>query len=70
MQRHSLTCNEGKPKIIFDEGVYNPVKNVFEEMEAIGIVVENNDRFYPYFIFYDFETWLQTLKTNSIGLSH
>ena len=36
--------------------------NVFEMLEVNGINVPNELRYYPYFIYYDFETWLKPNK--------
>jgi hypothetical protein len=52
MSRHSLICNKGNPKIIFEEGNYKPTSSVFEKLEVNGIIVSKELRFYPYFIFY------------------
>ena len=40
---------------------------MFENLELNGIDVPKEMRFYPYFIYFDFETWLKTVesKTNS-----
>jgi hypothetical protein len=65
MNRHSLICNKGNPKIIFEEGNYKPSSSVFEKLEVNGILVSKELRFYPYFIFYDFETWLRPNESQS-----
>jgi hypothetical protein len=59
MARHMLTCNKGNQKIIFEEGNYSPKSSIFEKLEEHGILVEKELRFYPYYIFYDFETYLK-----------
>lgn len=59
LKRHYLTCNTVAPKIIFEEGEYSPKQNVFEEMDIYKIFVPHDMRYYPYFILYDFETWLK-----------
>ena len=65
IKRHLAICT--KPKIIFEEGNYQPKLNVFENLEWNGINVPKEMRFYPYFIYFDFETWLKPVesKTNS-----
>ena len=59
MNRHSLTCNKGNPKILFDDGYYKPKPSVFDKLEECNIIVPIEMRYYPYFIFYDFETYLR-----------
>ena len=59
MKRHLNTCDKNKPKIIFDDGIYQPKLNVFDQLELNGITVEKDLKYYPYFIFYDFETWMK-----------
>ena len=49
---------------------YEPPKNVFEELDELGILVPNNLRFYPYFIFFDVETWLKETTQSSQGKLH
>lgn len=65
MNRHSLKCNKGNPKIVFEEGNYKPTPSVFEKLAVNGILVSKELRFYPYFIFYDFETWLRPNESES-----
>jgi hypothetical protein len=59
LTRHYESCNNGEPKISFVDGIYNTPKTVFEQLDDVGINIPSEDRFYPYFIFYDFETWLK-----------
>ena len=56
IKRHLAICT--KPKIIFEEGNYQPKLNVFENLEWNGINVPKEMRFFPYFIYFDFETWI------------
>ncbi|CAF3781358.1 unnamed protein product [Rotaria socialis] len=63
LKSHAFVCNNGKAKVIFEDGNYNPKPNIFEQLDTFGIQIPTDLRFYPYFIFYDFETWLN--KTNS-----
>jgi hypothetical protein len=65
MNRHSLTCNKGTPKIVFEDGTYKPSPSIFNKLEINGIIVPEELRFYPYFIFYDFETWLRPNESKS-----
>ena len=51
LKPHSLICNEGKPKIIFEEGSYQPKKTIFEQLDMVGIHVPKELRMYPFFIF-------------------
>jgi hypothetical protein len=36
---------------------------VFENLELNGINVPKDMRFYPYFIYFDFETWLKPVES-------
>ena len=65
LKQHSKICQ--RPRIIFQPGNYEPPKNVFEELD---VVVSNNLRFYPYFIFFDVETWLKETTQSSQGKLH
>ena len=65
MPKHMLTCSKGKPKIFFEAGNYNPPLSIFEQLEENGVLVERELRFYPYYIFYDFETYLKPNECNS-----
>jgi hypothetical protein len=58
IKKHKHICSD-KPKIIFQDGNYEPKMNVFEKLELSGINVPIELRYYPYFIYYDFETWLK-----------
>ena len=65
LKSHAVVCNNGTAKVIFEDGNYNPKPNIFEQLDAFGIQISTDLRFYPYFIFYDFETWLNRIdKTN------
>lgn len=43
---------------------------MFEELNELGILVPQNLRFYPYFIFFDVETWLKETTQSSQGKLH
>ena len=51
LKQHANICQ--RTRIIFQPGNYQPPKNVFEELDELGIVVPQNLRFYPHFIFFD-----------------
>jgi hypothetical protein len=59
MARHMLTCNKGNQKVIFEEGNSSPKPSIFEKLEEHDIFVERELRSYPYYIFYDFESYLK-----------
>jgi hypothetical protein len=52
-----------KPKIVFEDGSYQPKLSVFENLELNGISVPRELRFYPYFIYFDFEAWLKPVES-------
>ena len=56
MNRHERTCNQvTKKKYV---GVsYQPEPTVFELLNDEGIMVKEEDRYYPYLITYDFESY-------------
>ncbi|OAJ41901.1 hypothetical protein BDEG_25431 [Batrachochytrium dendrobatidis JEL423] len=54
-----------KPKIVFEDGNYQPKLSVFENLEQNGISVPRELRFYPYFIYFDFETWLKPVESTT-----
>ena len=56
MNRHEHTCNQVTKKK-FVGGSYQPEPTVFELLEDEGIMVPEEDRYYPYRITYDFESY-------------
>ncbi|KAJ8019109.1 hypothetical protein HOLleu_42521 [Holothuria leucospilota] len=57
LQRHIPHCKT-HVKHQFPAGVFELFPSVFDRLEAVGIVVNPRDRFYPYRITYDIETYL------------
>jgi hypothetical protein len=72
LKAHYLTCNKGIAQIEYVDGNYQPKANVFEDLESVGITVPKNNRFFPYFLFYDFETYLleTPTKDETTGLQY
>ena len=58
MNRHERTCNQVTKKK-FVGASYQPEPTVFELLEDEGIMVPEEDRYYPYHITYDFESYFQ-----------
>ncbi|KAL4233639.1 hypothetical protein ACF0H5_008321 [Mactra antiquata] len=54
---HKQKCN-AKTKINLPGGYYSLPKIIFEKLEEYGIIVEQKDRHFPWFITYDFESLL------------
>ncbi|KAL4239413.1 hypothetical protein ACF0H5_000228 [Mactra antiquata] len=54
---HKQKC-ETKTKIKLPGGYYSLPKTIFEKLEEYGIIVEQKDRHFPWFITYDFESLL------------
>ena len=53
---------DSRVKYTFPGGLYTPQKSVFEEMQqTLGIEVEANLQFYPWFYVYDFEAVLKKI---------
>lgn len=67
---HSKTC-EKNTKIKFPGGYYSLPKNVFELLAEIDIIVDKENRQYPYFMVFDFESMLvkQTTDTSESKLT-
>lgn len=61
VKRHQRTCT-GKTKRKFPGGFYSNPKSVFDKLDQFGIYVEEKDRFYEWFIVYDFEFILVPMK--------
>ncbi len=57
---HSKIC-DNKTKFIYPGGFFSKTKTVFEELEIIGIDVQQKDRYFPYFAVYDFESILEKI---------
>jgi hypothetical protein len=70
LKSHAVVCNKGKAKVIFEDGNYNPKPNIFEQLDAFGIQIPPGLRFYPYFIFYDFETYLNKVNSTNGKLQY
>ena len=58
---HERTCTEGtKEKIV--GGSYHPEFSVFELLHDEGIIIPEEDQFYPYHITYDYECYFDTTE--------
>ena len=66
LKQHALKCNQGNSNIYFEGGIYQPTPNIFKQMATVGVHVPIELKFYQYFIFYDFETWLKPYSNNKI----
>ncbi len=61
LYRHEITC-EKKIKKKFKSGFVEMKNSVFDELSSVGIVVDEKDRYYPWFIVYDFESILHKIS--------
>lgn len=68
--RHEKRCKD-VTRYIYPGGYYARPQHIFEELEYLDIKVDEDLRFYPYFITYDFESLLLTddLPNNTQKLS-
>ena len=57
LQRHESICGN-KSRFRFPGGYHKPAKTIFEELEHIGIHVDEAERYYPYVMVFDFESML------------
>ena len=64
LKRHLHRCSK-VTKLKFPGGFYQSKQTIFDELEKFNIHVAQADRFYPYFITYDFESVLQ--KQDGLG---
>ena len=57
LSRHFKTC-DSSTKYIYPGGFFHPPNTVFDKLEEFGIFVEHEERFFPYFMVFDFESLL------------
>ena len=50
---------------MYSGGYYSRESTFFLKLDDLGIHVSQKNRFYPYFLFYDFESILQRVETES-----
>ncbi|XP_033729182.1 uncharacterized protein LOC117318295 isoform X1 [Pecten maximus] len=62
LRRHEKTC-ENATKFVFPGGYHSIIPTIHENLESFGFTVENDDRFYSYFITFDFESMLRRSDT-------
>ena len=55
--RHFKNC-DSSTKYIYPGGFYQTPNTIFEQMEEVGIYVEEEERFFPWFMVFDFESLL------------
>ena len=60
LRRHQSGCNN-KTRLKFTASFYQYKTTLFERLEQHGIKVPDSQRFYPFFVCYDFEAILQKL---------
>ncbi len=56
MRRHERTCQQNV-KQVYKGGVYVVPETIFERLEAVGVNISKDRRFYPYFVTYDAEAY-------------
>ena len=59
---HQRLC-QSKTKYRFPGGHYTPYSSIFDEIESFGITVPKNQRFYPYYIGWDFEAMVKQTES-------
>lgn len=64
LSKHSKKCNKGETKFKFIGGIYKPNQNIFERIDKLGVYVDDELRYNPYFICYDFEAMLNKIDEN------
>jgi hypothetical protein len=61
MKRHLQVCSQ-VTKLRFPGGNFKPNETVFDKLEELGIVLPDEEKFYPWFITFDFEAVLQQIN--------
>lgn len=64
LQRHMQTCL-AKTTVIHPSRLFHAPKNVFEELDQLGIHVDKNKRFYNYRLCWDIEAYMNQSKLPS-----
>jgi hypothetical protein len=65
LSKHFRTCDSAT-KYIYPGGYFHSPTTVFDKLEEIGIFVEHEERIFPYFMVFDFESLLlkEEIKTS------
>lgn len=64
LKRHQRVCTK-RTKKQFQGGFYSTPNTVFDRLEQHGISVNANERFYEWFLVYDFESMLVPINSQS-----
>ena len=66
LNRHEKSCTI-RVKYKFPGGIYTPTLSIFEELQqTLGVVVESDLQFYPWFAVYDFESVLKPTTLRNV----
>ena len=68
MKRHSQKC-QGRIKHQFSGGFYSSPKTIFDKLEKHGITIPAAERFFPWFLVFDFEAMLISTQEPKSELS-
>ncbi|XP_048238897.1 uncharacterized protein LOC124129020 [Haliotis rufescens] len=69
--RRKIKCNEHQRRctaqttLRFPGGFHHTPKTVFDELEEFDFVVEPRDRYFPWFVVFDFECFLKPMNTGT-----
>ena len=64
VSRHQKSCRQ-RVKYKFPGGIYSPTLTIFEELQqSLGVVVDSDVQYYPWFAVYDFESVLKPNNTS------
>ena len=61
VKRHMTTCTLGT-KYEFVGGFFDQYSNIFDELKEFGILLNEEEKFYNYFIVFDFESYLKPIS--------
>ena len=67
LKRHESSECTKSSRQVFKGGFYQPPKSVFEELEEYGISVPEAQKYFPFFVFFDFESVLDTSRATKQG---
>ncbi|XP_069106330.1 uncharacterized protein [Argopecten irradians] len=69
LRRHEQKC-ENATKLVYPGGYHSNPISVFQNLENYGYITTAEDRFYPYFITYDFEAMLRSPSDDRYEQEH
>jgi hypothetical protein len=66
LHRHQQVCTN-QTKLVYPGGFYKPFESIFEQLDAFGIHVPEDQRTFPWFACFDFEALLKPVNESTTG---